>query len=119
MGYRVRNQYGELQFGSFDDLKDAFEKHLVEPDDEVLEDGSTHWRKASSYPKLVASMQKRTSLLTGPSRWYLLAMAMLLVGVGMMLTLRSGIIGFVIVLGVALMMSGVFTWVAARGKRNR
>ncbi len=119
MGYRVRNQYGELQFESFDELKDAFDKRLVEPDDEILETGSTHWRKASSWPTLIAPTQKRTSLLAGPARWYLLAGAMFLVGIGLVTTLRSGIVGFVIVLGVALLMSGVFTWMATRRRRNR
>ncbi|MGA9524561.1 MAG: hypothetical protein WBV82_24100 [Myxococcaceae bacterium] len=119
MGYRVRNQYGELQFGSFDALKDAYEKNLVEPDDEVLENGSSQWRKASSWPKLVAARHKRTSLLAGPARWYLIAVAVFLVGVGLVTALRSGIIGFGIVLAVAMLMTGVFTWMGARAKRNR
>jgi Flp pilus assembly protein TadB len=119
MGYRVRNQYGELKLESFEDLKNAFEKGLVEPDDEILETGSTHWRKVSSYPKLIASTRQRPSILSGPSRWYLLAGAMFLAGVGLIVTLRSGIVGFVIVLGVALLMSGVFTWMATRRRQDR
>jgi len=119
MRYRVRSQDGEIECESFDALKDAFDQHLVDPDDEILEEGSTHWRKASSYPQLVSREPEKKSLFEGPRRWYLMSAFVLLVGVGLVLGLRHGLVGFALVLIVAMGFSSLMVWSANRSKRTR
>jgi hypothetical protein len=81
MAYRVRNEHGELRFDTFEHLRDAYLHHLVEPDDEVLENGSETWRKAGSFPALVRAFEARPTALRREARWYLLALALLGSGV--------------------------------------
>jgi len=52
MGFRVRNQDGEVHFASFRDLHNGYLAGLVEPADEILEDGTEKWRRADTYPML-------------------------------------------------------------------
>jgi hypothetical protein len=52
MGYRVRTPDGELGFPTLLDVEQAYTQGLVGPEDEVLEDGHSKWRKASSIPAL-------------------------------------------------------------------
>jgi hypothetical protein len=118
MGYRVRNQHGEIRCESFEALKDAFDKQLVEADDEVLEDGSSNWRKVSSYKQLTQP-QRRRSLMQGSGRWYAMAVFVLLVGAGLVVGLRRGLVGFAFVLVVAIAVSGVMTFAATRAARKR
>jgi Flp pilus assembly protein TadB len=81
MPYRVRNQDGELRFQTFDDLRDAYVQHLVGAEDEVLEDGSSTWRKADSFPTLVQALASRPKAIEREGRWYLLALVLLCAGV--------------------------------------
>ncbi|MDC0708587.1 hypothetical protein POL68_08920 [Stigmatella sp. ncwal1] len=53
MRYRVRTPEGELDYASLGDLQQAYVQGLVEPHDEVLEEGGSLWRKAESLPVLV------------------------------------------------------------------
>jgi hypothetical protein len=59
MRYRVRTPDGELEYPSLRDVEQAYVQGLVDPQDEVLEEGSTLWRKAESLPSLVRA--RRTS----------------------------------------------------------
>ena len=68
-------------------------------------------------PHLVATRKEKPSLLQGAGRWYLLAMVVFLLGAGLIAAVRSGVVGFVVVLGAALLMSGLFTWMGTRRKR--
>ncbi len=52
MRYRVRTPEGELEYPSLRDVEQAYVQGLVDPQDEVLEEGSTLWRKAESLPTL-------------------------------------------------------------------
>jgi hypothetical protein len=52
MGFRVRNQDGEVHFASFRDLHNAFLAGLVEAEDEIQEDGTEGWRRANTFPML-------------------------------------------------------------------
>ncbi len=52
MKYTVRTKEGELTYDSFGAVERAWLQGLVEPDDEVLEEGTTKWRKAGSIPLL-------------------------------------------------------------------
>lgn len=53
MRYRVRTPDGELEYPSLRDVEQAYAQGLVDPQDEVLEEGGTLWRKAESLPSLV------------------------------------------------------------------
>lgn len=55
MKYTVKNQDGELTYGSLEEVKTAYVLGLVEPDDEVLEEGTTRWRRAGEIPLLVTA----------------------------------------------------------------
>lgn len=52
MRLRVRTPDGELSFGSKFELSKAYAQGLVDPTDEILEEGGTRWRKASELPEL-------------------------------------------------------------------
>jgi hypothetical protein len=52
MKYVVRTPDGELVYPSLLDVERAYLQGLVDPDDEVREEGSTLWRKAGSLPTL-------------------------------------------------------------------
>jgi hypothetical protein len=52
MRYRVRTPDGELGYSTLRDIEVAYAQGLVGPEDEVLEEGHTTWRKASSIPTL-------------------------------------------------------------------
>ncbi|HSP78053.1 MAG TPA: hypothetical protein VLQ93_05965 [Myxococcaceae bacterium] len=70
MGYRVRTPDGELGYESLYEVERAYALGLVGPEDEVLEEGKSTWRKASSIPALARSkpsgreLGDRTQLLT-------------------------------------------------------
>lgn len=60
MGYRVRTPEGELGYPTMLDVEQAYTQGLVGPDDEVLEDGQTKWRRASSIPALARARPTRS-----------------------------------------------------------
>lgn len=69
MKFKVRTPEGELQFQSFGEVERAWLMGLVGPDDELLEDGKTMWRKASSFPHLVNA--RRTGDQAWGGSWFL------------------------------------------------
>lgn len=120
MGYRVRNQDGELQFKSFDELRDAYLHSMVGPEDEVQEDGSSSWRKAAALPALARLGKEKAALQDSSSRWYLIAVGMAVVGAGLVwAVVREGIYGFAAVLVVALVGVGIFSYVGMNQTRRR
>jgi hypothetical protein len=64
MRYTVRNQDGELDFPTFADVAKAYRQGLVDPEDEVREEGATAWRKAGALPEL-----RGARLDASPSIW--------------------------------------------------
>lgn len=52
MRYRVRTPEGELEYESILHVEQAYLAGLVDPEDEVLEEGGTLWRKAATIPTL-------------------------------------------------------------------
>lgn len=64
MGYRVRTPDGELGYPTMLDVEQAYTQGLVGPDDEVLEDGQSKWRKASSIPALARAKPPSHSLMS-------------------------------------------------------
>jgi hypothetical protein len=63
--YRVRSKEGELEFKSFGEVEKAWLMGLVGPDDELLEDGKTTWRKAGSIPLLAQARRSGNAVWNG------------------------------------------------------
>lgn len=115
MGYRVRNEHGELRFNSFNELREAWLQQFVGPEDEVLEDGSTTWRKAGTLPKLSAVQRQQVPFWQGEGRWYL--MAVLLVAAGIYFVIYGwGLVSFAIV---AALFAFFLVWTTAAANRRR
>lgn len=60
MKYRVRSKDGELEYESFKQLEDAARMGFVDPEDELLREGESEWKKASTLPSLMKG--KRSGL---------------------------------------------------------
>lgn len=71
MKYRVRSAEGELEYQSFGQIEQAWLMGLVEPSDEILEEGHTTWRRADSYPLLKRARRDGDDVWTGS--WFLWA----------------------------------------------
>ncbi len=69
MKYKVRSKEGELDFPSFKEVEQAWLLGLIEPDDEVLEEGKTVWRKAGTIPLLANA--RRTGEQAWGGAWFL------------------------------------------------
>jgi hypothetical protein len=71
MKYTVRSRdsngelIGELKYESFGQIEQAWLMGLVEPSDEILEDGHTKWRRADSFPLLVNSRRSGEQVWVG------------------------------------------------------
>jgi hypothetical protein len=57
--YRIRNQHGELEFESLTHLKEAARLGLVDPNDEVLREGSLAWERVGSLAGFALSKTRR------------------------------------------------------------
>jgi len=69
MRYKVRSKDGELDFPSFKEVEQAWLMGLIEPDDELLEEGKTVWRKAGTVPLLAKA--RRTGEQAWGGAWFL------------------------------------------------
>jgi hypothetical protein len=68
--YRVRNGDGELEYESFKHLEEAARLGLVDPDDELLREGETEWKKASTQPSLLKARPSPLAAWNSPLvRW--------------------------------------------------
>jgi hypothetical protein len=70
--YRVKSKEGELTFGSFGEVERAWLQGLVEPEDEVLEEGSTRWRKAKSIPLLAQARRTGNQVWGGTQHFWII-----------------------------------------------
>jgi hypothetical protein len=69
MKYRVRNQDGEIEFETFGQLEQAWLMGLVEPSDEVLQEGHQAWRRADSFAILARARREGDNVWGGA--WFL------------------------------------------------
>lgn len=123
MKYRVRSKDGgEIECTSFGQVEQAWLMGLIEPDDELLEEGKTMWRKASSYPLLVQA--RRTGEQAWGGAWFL----WIIIGVsGATIALSllaqpdmtSKVGGVVLAFGVASLMFNVTQRASKRAKPHR
>jgi hypothetical protein len=88
MRYRVRTPEGELEYESILHVEQAYVAGLVDPEDEVLEEGGTLWRKAASIPNL-ARARPASSKSTHRKQSLIILIAVVL-GVFSLLLVRSG-----------------------------
>jgi hypothetical protein len=76
MKYRVRNKDGELEYESFKQLEDAARMGFVDADDEVLREGETEWKRASTLPSLLQGKRAGAAVWNNPIfRWVVLSVA--------------------------------------------
>lgn len=110
MGYRVRTPDGELAYPTLRDVEVAYTQGLVDPDDEVLEDGHSTWRKASSIPALARArtqskgLARRTQMLS--------VMGAVLLGAGALALIMSDswprrALGIVLALAMSVLLTRV------------
>ncbi len=111
MRYRVRTRDGgELDYASFGQVEQAWLMGLIDPDDELLEEGKTRWRKAGSIPLLVSA--RRSSEQVWRGTWFLWTLIGIF-GATVGLTLLSKkelefkIAGVVVAFGVASLMAHI------------
>ena len=69
MKYRVRSKEGELEYESFGQVEKAWLMGLIDPSDELLEEGHTKWRRADSIPLLVSARRSGDQVWMGT--WFL------------------------------------------------
>lgn len=68
--WTVRTKEGELVYESFGAVERAWLQGLVEPDDELLEEGTTRWRRAGSVPILAQARRQGDQVWGGTqSAW--------------------------------------------------
>jgi hypothetical protein len=72
MRYRVRSPEGELTYETFGEVEKAFLNGLVDLNDELLEEGQTRWRKASSIPVLAQARRSGNQVWAGTQMAWLL-----------------------------------------------
>jgi hypothetical protein len=89
MRYRVRTPEGELEYESILHVEQAYLAGLVEPDDEVLEEGGTLWRKASTLPNLARARRPASSKSTHRTQSVIILIAVVL-GLFSLLLVWSG-----------------------------
>ncbi|MCE9667036.1 hypothetical protein LY474_04335 [Myxococcus stipitatus] len=110
MRYVVRTPDGELTYPSLLDVERAYVQGLVDPDDEVREEDSAHWRKAGSLPVL-ARARRPGSGMASRGQWLPVAAVVLLGAVALSLVLRDSwrfrILGIVLALVASSMLTRV------------
>lgn len=123
MKFRVRSKDGgELEYESFGQVEQAWLMGFVEPDDELLEEGKTKWRKASSFPLLVQARRSGDQVWMGSwFLWIILGVAgatyaLVLLGHP---ELEHKIAGVVMGFGVAMAMLKITLNAHARRKPHR
>ncbi|MBN8231768.1 hypothetical protein JYK02_30065 [Corallococcus macrosporus] len=118
MAYRVRTPDGELMFPSLGDIERAYVQGLVDPDDEVREDGAEKWRKASSLPVLArakpqaggTTRRAQTLTVVGAVAVGLLALVLLFTGTSWNVRIMG--------IALALVVSGLLTRVTFKAYKR-
>lgn len=72
MKYRVRTKEGELEYPSFAVVEQMWLMGLIEPEDEILEEGKTVWRKAGALPLLAQARRSGEKVWAGT--WFIWTM---------------------------------------------
>jgi hypothetical protein len=110
MRYRVRTPEGELGYESLAQIEQACAQGLVDPEDEVLEEGNSTWRKVASIPALARA--RSASQRVGERAQWVTVLAVVLLGVGALMLLfgesaRQRLLGLTLALIVTALLSRV------------
>ncbi|MBN1209505.1 MAG: hypothetical protein JXB05_31935 [Myxococcaceae bacterium] len=118
MRYRVRTPEGELEYPSLREVEQAYAAGLVAPEDEVLEEGGTLWRKAGSLPTLAQAQRRHRGARPSSASQGLIILIAAVLGVFALLLVRSGrgVFGLLIAIAIASLLFRV-TAHAFRRKR--
>jgi hypothetical protein len=116
--YKVRSKDGELDFESFGQVEQAWLMGMVEPEDDVLEEGKTVWRKAGAIPLLAKARREGDAVWKGT--WF----AWTLIGVvggtiALVLLNRHDMASKVAGVVVAFMVAGLMTKVSVNAYDRR
>ncbi len=100
---------GELTYGSFGEVERAWSMGFVEPDDEILEEGQTKWRRAGSIPVLV-NARRQGDQVWGGSQAALVVIGVLVASFALYLIgkgqyLYGGLLTVVVILVTGRMMT--------------
>ncbi|MFL5346769.1 MAG: hypothetical protein ACJ8AT_18460 [Hyalangium sp.] len=117
MRYRVRTPEGELEYESLLHVEQAYIAGLVAPEDEVLEEGGTLWRKAATLPNLARARRSTPSAFNRSQLLTILGAVAL--GICALLLMRrgQGMLALLASLGVIALLWRV-TFSAFRTKRR-
>ncbi len=88
MRYRVRTPEGELEYESLLHVEQAYVAGLVAPEDEVLEEGGTLWRKAATIPSLARARRSRPGAFDRTQ--FLTILGAVALGICALVLVRSG-----------------------------
>jgi hypothetical protein len=117
MRYRVRTPDGELEYESILHVEQAYVAGLVDPEDEVIEEGGTLWRKASTFPNLARARRPASSKSTHRKQSLIILIAVVLGVLSLILVWRGqGFLALLAALGVISLLWRV-TYDAFRRKR--
>lgn len=108
MRYRVRTRDGgELDYASFGQVEQAWLMGLIDPDDELLEEGRSRWRKAGSIPLLISARRSSEQVWRGTwFLWTLIGIIGATVGLGLLSReeLEFKVAGVLVAFGIASLM---------------
>jgi hypothetical protein len=108
MKYRVRTRDGgELDYLSFGQVEQAWLLGLIDPDDEVVEEGRTRGRRAGDIPLLVSARRSSEQVWRGTwFLWTLIGIFGATVGLSLIgqKELELKVAGIVVVFGVTSLM---------------
>ncbi len=108
-----------MQYESFGQVEQAWLLGFVEPDDELLEEGHTKWRKAKTYPLLVNARRSGEQVWVGSwFFWVVLGIAGSTYALWQ-LHLDNYVTGMVAAFAVAAMMVKVTVDAQRRSKPHR
>src|SRR4051812_10210039 len=102
MGYRVRSADGELHFPGIYDVEKAWMQGLVDPDDEIIEDGKSSGPLAKEHPYLTRQPARRQARF--PSAQTLRTLFVAVMGVAALCFWQLSHLGLVLKLAIVAVM---------------
>jgi hypothetical protein len=115
MHYTVRTKDGSLTYSSMGEVEKAYRSGLIEPEDEVQEEGTTAWRKAGAIPVLANQRRGLAGVSMSAQLWTVGALFMAAMAL-YCLVKGKVVIGLVGALVVSFVLSRV-TYKAFRGRK--
>ncbi len=114
--YTVRTKEGELVYGSFGEVEKAWLSGLIEPDDEIREEGQTSWRKAGAIP-ILRNAQRSEQQIFGGTQMALIVVVVVLASFALyQLSRERYLLGGLVALVVAFLLFRVTTFAYKRRK---